>query len=91
MKSERAFPKVSITQKAARSLKNGHPWVYIDEIIFEDLEKLNHASKAESANIRNIVQEIVTTYHPNINDAEQHSAEHVRELQRVAAKINATD
>ena len=32
MKSERAFPKVSITQKAARSLKNGHPWVYIDEI-----------------------------------------------------------
>lgn len=33
MKSERAFPKVSITSKAARSLKNGHPWVYGDEIL----------------------------------------------------------
>ena len=32
MKTERIFPKVSISQKAARSLKNGHPWVYADEI-----------------------------------------------------------
>ena len=32
MKTERNFPKVSISQKAARSLKNGHPWVYADEI-----------------------------------------------------------
>ena len=32
MKSERAFPKLVITSKAARSLKNGHPWVYADEI-----------------------------------------------------------
>ena len=33
MRTERAFPKVSITSKAARSLKNGHPWVYGDEIV----------------------------------------------------------
>lgn len=33
MKSERAFPKINITSKAARSLKNGHPWVYGDEIL----------------------------------------------------------
>ncbi len=33
MKSERPFPKVNITSKAARSLKNGHPWVYGDEIL----------------------------------------------------------
>ena len=33
MKSERSFPKISITSKAARSLKNGHPWVYGDEIL----------------------------------------------------------
>ena len=32
MKSIRLFPKVNITSKAARSLKNGHPWVYGDEI-----------------------------------------------------------
>ena len=33
MKSSRSYPKVSITSKAARSLKNGHPWVYGDEIL----------------------------------------------------------
>ena len=38
MKSERSFPKVSITSKAARSLKNGHPWVYGDEIISSEGE-----------------------------------------------------
>ena len=32
MKSARPFSRVSITSKAARSLKNGHPWVYGDEI-----------------------------------------------------------
>ena len=35
MKQERIYPKVSISQKAARSLKNGHPWVYADEISSE--------------------------------------------------------
>ena len=38
MKSERSFPKVSITSKAARSLKNGHPWVYGDEILSSEGE-----------------------------------------------------
>ncbi len=33
MKTDRLYPKVSISSKAARSLKNGHPWVYGDEII----------------------------------------------------------
>ena len=33
MKSERPFAKANITSKAARSLKNGHPWVYGDEIV----------------------------------------------------------
>ena len=33
MKSARVFPKISITSKASRSLKNGHPWVYGDEIL----------------------------------------------------------
>ena len=38
MKSERSYPRVSITSKAARSLKNGHPWVYGDEIISSEGE-----------------------------------------------------
>ena len=33
MKADRVYPKVSISSKAARSLKNGHPWVYGDEIL----------------------------------------------------------
>ena len=38
MKTERVFPKVNISSKAARSLKNGHPWVYWDEIISSEGE-----------------------------------------------------
>jgi FlaA1/EpsC-like NDP-sugar epimerase len=88
---EMLMDEEGLQDTANKMIHIGKP-INVDESrFFEDLEKLNHASKAESANIRNIVQEIVTTYHPNINDAEQHSAEHVRELQRVAAKINATD
>lgn len=32
MKSERIFPGVKITKKAEISIKNGHPWVYGEEI-----------------------------------------------------------
>ena len=32
MKQERKYPKASITSKAAAALKNGHPWVYADEV-----------------------------------------------------------
>lgn len=32
MKQERQYPKVMISAKAERSVKNGHPWVYGEEI-----------------------------------------------------------
>ena len=32
MKSERAFPRLTVTPKAERSAKNGHPWVYGEEV-----------------------------------------------------------
>jgi 23S rRNA (cytosine1962-C5)-methyltransferase len=32
MKQERPYPKVSISPKAERSVKDGHPWVYGEEI-----------------------------------------------------------
>ncbi len=32
MKTERKFPGVKITKKAENSIKNGHPWVYGEEI-----------------------------------------------------------
>lgn len=33
MKIERSFPKATVTDKAVRALKGGHPWVFADEII----------------------------------------------------------
>ena len=32
MKQERTFPSVKITKKQERSVRNGHPWIYADEI-----------------------------------------------------------
>ena len=32
MKTKRAFPMVLVTRKAEKSIKNGHPWVFFDEI-----------------------------------------------------------
>ena len=88
---EMLMDEEGLQDTANKMIHIGKPIDVDESRFFEDLEKLNHASRAESSNTRQIVKDIVTTYHPNINDAEQHSAEHVRELQRVAAKINATD
>ncbi|NLA58879.1 MAG: class I SAM-dependent rRNA methyltransferase, partial [Firmicutes bacterium] len=33
MKQKRPYPKVMISRKAERSIKNGHPWVYGEEIL----------------------------------------------------------
>ena len=33
MKQERQYPNVMITPKAERSIKNGHPWIYGEEIL----------------------------------------------------------
>ena len=32
MKQERVFPRLTVTPKAERSLKSGHPWVYGEEV-----------------------------------------------------------
>lgn len=74
-----------------RMIHIGKPIDVDESKFFKDLEKLNLASKHESADIRDLVRDVVTTYRPNVNDAEQKTAEHVQELQRVAAKINSSD
>lgn len=40
MKQQRIFPKVTVTKKQENSIKNGHPWIYEDEIIqqYENIE-----------------------------------------------------
>ena len=35
MKNSRTFPSVFVTKKAENSVKNGHPWVYGEEIAFQ--------------------------------------------------------
>ena len=32
MKQERTFPRFTVTPKAERSVKSGHPWVYGEEV-----------------------------------------------------------
>jgi len=41
MKQKRQYPKVTITPKAERSIKNGHPWVYGEEINNTEGELVN--------------------------------------------------
>ena len=41
MKQQRQYPKVMITSKAERSVKNGHPWIYGEEIQKMDGEPQN--------------------------------------------------
>ena len=36
MKTDRKYPSVTVTKKAERSLKSGHPWVYDAEILSSD-------------------------------------------------------
>ena len=36
MKTQRAFPKFTITQKGTRWVENGHPWIYEAEILSEE-------------------------------------------------------
>ncbi len=71
-----------------RMIHIGKP-IDMDEMrFFSQLEKLKTAATAESDEVRSIVQEIVTTYHPTDNK-EDRSAEHKEALKRIAEKINA--
>ena len=33
MKTNRAFPSITVNKKAETSLRNGHPWVYGAEVV----------------------------------------------------------
>ncbi|MGI5935702.1 MAG: class I SAM-dependent rRNA methyltransferase [Oscillospiraceae bacterium] len=41
MKQQRQYPKVMITSKAERGVKNGHPWIYGEEILKMEGEPQN--------------------------------------------------
>ena len=70
-----------------RMIHIGKP-IELDEMkFFAELEKLNVASREESSETRELVQEIVTTYHPTDNKADR-TKEHMEALKRAAEKIN---
>ena len=73
-----------------RMIHIGKP-IELDETkFFAELERLNVAAKDESPEIKNLVREIVTTYHPTDNEADR-SAEHREALKKVAERINMED
>ncbi len=62
--------------------------IELDEMrFFAQLERLNIASREEAADVKSIVQEIVTTYHPVDNEADN-TAEHKEALRKAADRIN---
>ena len=93
---EKLYEEMLLDEEGLRDTENalihiGNPLEFDERLFFRQLEKLNEASKGESDSIRDLVREIVTTYHPNENDADQRTEEHLKELQKVANKINATE
>ena len=38
---ERIYPKATVTEKGEKALRNGHPWVYAEEITSIDCDYEN--------------------------------------------------
>ncbi len=88
---EMLMDEEGLQDTANRMIHIGKPINMDDMKFFSQLEDLNGASKAEHADeIREIVQKIVTTYHPEDN-ADSHSAEHLKALEKAAELINETE
>ncbi len=89
---EKLFEEMLMDEEGMQSTANkmiyiGKPIDMDDNRFFKQLEELNEASKSESPNIRSLVQEVVTTYHPMTETKEQRE-ENLRELEKVAERIN---
>ena len=41
----RNYPKITITEKAERSLRGGHPWVYGEEILSKNISEEDMVSE----------------------------------------------
>ncbi len=88
---EMLMDEEGLQDTANKMIHIGKPIDMDDMKFFAQLEDLNGASKAEKADeIRTLVQKIVTTYHPEDN-AEDHTAEHQKALERAAELINESE
>ncbi|MBP3279125.1 MAG: polysaccharide biosynthesis protein, partial [Butyrivibrio sp.] len=74
---------------ANKMIHIGKP-IEMDEMrFFSQLEKLNQAAKDESPEIRDIVKEIVETYHPDVHRYTM-TRERQEALQKTTEEINGT-
>ncbi|WP_026671037.1 MULTISPECIES: polysaccharide biosynthesis protein [unclassified Butyrivibrio] len=88
---EMLMDEEGLQETANRMIHIGKPIAMDDMRFFAQLEELNGAAKAEHADeIREIVQRIVVTYHPEDN-AEDHTTEHQKALERAAQLINESE
>jgi FlaA1/EpsC-like NDP-sugar epimerase len=84
---EMLMDEEGLQDTANRMIHIGKP-IELDEMkFFTELERLHKAARAESPEIKSIVQEIVTTYHPTDNDDDK-TSEHMEALKKAAEKIN---
>ena len=84
---EMLMDEEGLQDTANKMIHIGKP-IELDEMkLFTDLERLHKAVRAESPDIKSLVQEIVTTYHPTDNK-EDKTEEHMAALKKAAEKIN---
>jgi len=89
---EKLYEEMLMDEEGLQDTENkmihiGKP-IQLDETkFFAELERLNLAAKEESPEIRSLVKEIVTTYHPMDNESDR-SQEHRDMLKKLAEKIN---
>ncbi len=87
---EMLMDEEGLQDTANKMIHIGKP-ISMDEMkFFKQLEELKIASTSEYADVRKLVQNIVTTYHPESN-AEDRSDAHKKELERVADMINESE
>ena len=84
---EMLMDEEGLQDTANKMIHIGKP-IELDEMkFFTELERVHKAARAESPEIKSLVQEIVTTYHPTDNE-EDKTQEHMEALKKAAEKIN---
>ena len=84
---EMLMDEEGLQDTANKMIHIGKP-IELDEMkFFAELERLHKAARAESPDIKSLVREIVTTYHPTDNEDDK-TVEHMEALKKAAEKIN---
>ncbi len=84
---EMLMDEEGLQDTANKMIHIGKP-IELDEMkFFAELERLHKAARAESPDIKSLVREIVTTYHPTDNEDDK-TAEHMEALKKAAERIN---